>query len=123
MISTAKRKYLGVSAQKTRGVVDQVRGKKVGDALNILHFSQKLVARELEKLLKSAVANAQQADPNIDVDELKISRAFVDDAPPLRRSRHVAMGRIFPIIKRACHITFDLDIVGAQKNPKGRTNG
>jgi len=116
VIATAKRKYLGVSAQKTRGVVDQVRGKNVGEALNILHFSPKLVARDLEKLLKSAVANAQQADPNVDVDELRISRALVNEAPPMRRSRHVAMGRIFPIIKRACHITFDLDIIGGKKN-------
>ena len=109
MIATAKLKYLGVSAQKTRLVVDQVRGKHVGVALNVLRYSSKLVARDLEKLLRSALANAQQKDPNVDVDQLIIARAFVDVAPFMRRSRHQAMGRVFPILKRACHVTIDLD--------------
>ena len=61
MIATAKLRYLGVSAQKTRLVVDTVRGKNVGDALSLLHFSPKLVARDLEKLMKSAVTNAGDA--------------------------------------------------------------
>ncbi len=109
MVSTAKLRYLGVSAQKTRLVIDQVRGQNVGVALSILHYSPKRVARDLEKLMKSAVANAQQKDPNVDVDELVISRAMVDDAPPMKRSRHRAMGRVFRILKRACHVTIDLD--------------
>ena len=110
VMSTAKLKYLGVSAQKVRLVVDQVRGRNVGDALSILRYSPKRVGRDLEKLLKSAVANAQQKDPNIDVDRLFVSRAMVDNAPFLRRSRHVAMGRVFPVLKRACHVTFDLNV-------------
>ena len=88
MIATAKLKYLGVSAQKTRLVVDQVRGKAVGDALTILRYSPKRVARDLWKLMNSAVANAQQRDPSLDLDELLVSRAVVDEAPPLKRSRH-----------------------------------
>jgi large subunit ribosomal protein L22 len=114
VISTAKLKYLGVSAQKTRLVVNQVRGRKVGDALTILHYSQKRVARQLEKLLNSAVANAQQSDAGVDVDEMVISRAVVDDAPPMKRIQAAPMGRVFRILKRACHVTFDLDV------PKGR---
>jgi len=110
VISTAKLKYLGVSAQKTRLVVNQVRGKKVGEALTILHFSRRRVARQLEKLLNSAVANAQQGDSDVDVDDLIISRAVVDDAPPMKRIRPRAMGRVFRILKRACHVTFDLDV-------------
>ena len=109
VIASAKLKYLGVSAQKTRLVVDQVRGKYVGDALVILRFSPKLVARDVEKLLNSAVANAQQKDANVDVDRLVVSRATVDNAPPLKRSRHQAMGRVFQVLKRACHVTIDLD--------------
>ena len=110
MISTAKLKYLGVSAQKTRLVIDQVRGKPVGDALSILRYSPKRVAKDVRKLVNSAVANAQQSDPNLDVDELFVARAVVDEAPPLKRSRHRAMGRVFGILKRSCHVTIDLDV-------------
>ena len=114
MIATAKLKYLGVSSQKTRLVIDQLRNKPVGDALAILHYSQKLVARPLEKLLKSAVANAEVKDADVDVDELVVVHAVVDDAPPLKRVRHRAMGRVFRILKRSCHVTIGLDI------PRGR---
>ena len=103
-------KYLGVSAQKTRLVVDQVRGKNVGEALSILHYSPKLVARDLEKLLKSAVANAQQRDPKLDVDDLVVARAIVDVGPSAKRLRHQSMGRIFRILKRTCHVTLGLDV-------------
>jgi large subunit ribosomal protein L22 len=109
-IGKARLKYLGVSAQKTRLVVDQVRGMNVGDAINSLHYSPKRVARDIEKLVKSALANAQQKDPNLDVDRLIVSRASVDDAPPMKRARNRAMGRIFRILKRACHVSIHLDI-------------
>jgi large subunit ribosomal protein L22 len=112
VISTAKLKYLGVSAQKTRLVIDQVRGKKVSEAISILRFSPKRVSRDIGKLVNSALANAQHIDPSVDVDALFVSRAFVNEAPVLKRSRHVAMGRVFPIIKRACHVTIDLDVAG-----------
>jgi large subunit ribosomal protein L22 len=110
VIATARLKYLGVSAQKTRLVVDQVRGRSVGEAMTILRYSPKLVAKDLEKLLKSALANAQQKDPNVDVDKLMVSRAQVDDAPPMKRARSQSMGRVFRILKRSCHVTFDLDV-------------
>ncbi len=109
MIATARLKYLGVSAQKTRLVVDQVRGKNVGQALAILRYSPKRVAKDLGKLLSSALANAQLKDPNVDVDQLRVTRAVVDDAPPLKRSRHRSMGRVYTILKRACHVTIHLD--------------
>ena len=115
MIARAKLSYLGVSARKTRLVVDQFRGKPIGDALMILHYSPKRVSHNLEKLLKSAVANAQHKDPSLDVDRLMVSRATVDDAPPLKRIRHRSMGRVFRILKRACHVTIDLDVAA----PKG----
>jgi large subunit ribosomal protein L22 len=115
VIARAKLKYLGVSAQKTRLVVDQVRGKSVEEALGILRYSRKRVARDLEKLLKSALANAQQADADVDVDDLMVSRATVDGAPPLKRSRHRAMGRVFQVLKRSCHVTIDLDLPKRRK--------
>jgi large subunit ribosomal protein L22 len=110
VIARAKLKYLGVSAQKTRLVVDQLRGLLVEDALSVLRHSPKRVARDLSKLVSSALANAQQGDPNVDVDRLVVARAVVDEAPPLKRSRHQSMGRVFPVRKRACHVTIDLDI-------------
>lgn len=108
----AQLKYLGVSAQKTRLVIDQVRGKNVNEALSILDFSPKRVARDLEKLIKSALANAQQKDPGVDVDSLVVSRATVDDGPPLKRIRHQSMGRIYRVLKRSCHVTVELGVPG-----------
>jgi len=106
----ARLKYLGVSAQKTRLVVDQVRGKNVNEALAILRYSSKLVAKDILKLVKSAVANAQQKDPSLDVDQLMVASARVDGAPPMKRARAQSMGRIFPVLKRACHVTVGLDV-------------
>jgi len=117
VIGTAKLKYLGVSAQKVRLVIDQLRGRKVDEALAILRYSPKLVARDLEKLVQSALANAQQQDAKLDVDALTISRATVDDGPPLKRARHRAQGRLFRILKRSCHVTVGLDVPG--KGRKG----
>jgi large subunit ribosomal protein L22 len=112
VIARARLKYLGVSAQKTRLVVDQLRGRPVGEALAILRYSTKRVAHDLGKLVNSAVANAQQSDPGLDVDRLLVSRVVVDEAPSLKRSRHQSMGRVFPVIKRACHVTIQLDAPG-----------
>ena len=116
MVTTAKLRYLGVSAQKVRLVVDQVRGKRVEEALSILHYSPRRVSKDLEKLLKSAVANAQQKDPDLDVDRLVLAQALVDEAPTMRRARSRAMGRFFPILKRACHVQFDLDVSRSAAN-------
>lgn len=113
MIAKARLKHLGVSAQKTRLVVDQVRGRTVGDALAILHYSPKRVAKDLEKLVRSALANAQQKDPKVDVDRLFVARAMVNDGTPLKRSRHRSMGRLYRILKRSCHVNIDLDVKAA----------
>ena len=113
MIASAKLKYLGVSAQKTRLVVDQVRGRNLGDALALLRFSPKMVSKDVEKLVRSALANAQQKDPKIDVDRLVISRATVDEGPPNKRMRARSMGRIYRILKKTCHVTIDLAVAEA----------
>ena len=105
MIATARLKYLGVSAQKTRLVVDLVRGKSVGEALATLRYSRKMVAKDLEKLLQSALANAQQKDPKLDVDRLVVAKATVDDGPPQKRARARSMGRIYRILKRSSHVS------------------
>jgi len=109
VIATARLKYLGVSAQKTRLVVNLVRGKSVAEALANLRYSRKMVARDLEKLLQSALANAQQKDPKLDVDRLVVARATVDDGPPQKRARARSMGRIYRILKRSSHVSISLD--------------
>lgn len=109
MISSAKTRFLKTSPQKTRLVVNQIRGRSVGDAIAILRSSKKIVARDLEKLLRSAVANAQQKEARLDVDQLFISRAAVDAAPTEKRARARSMGRIYRILKRRCHVAVELD--------------
>jgi len=110
MIATAKLKYLGVSAQKTRLVVDLVRGKSVAEALAALRYSRKMVAKDLEKLLQSAVANAQHKDAKLDVDRLVVTKAMVDEGPPQKRSRARSMGRIYRILKKTSHVSIALDV-------------
>lgn len=109
MVTQARLRFLGSSAQKTRLVVDQIRGRMVGEALAILTVSSKTVAKDLEKLVRSAVANAQQGERRIDVDELFISKAMVDGGPIQKRIRVRSMGRVFRIMKRSCHVTVQLD--------------
>ncbi len=117
MIARARLRHLTTSAQKTRLVVDQVRGKNVGDALALLHYSGKTVARDVEKLVRSALANAQQKDAKVDVDRLVITRAIVDEGPTQKRMRHRSMGRVYRILKKSCHVTIDLDLAGPGGRP------
>jgi large subunit ribosomal protein L22 len=117
VISKATLRHFGTSPQKVRLVVDQVRGMGVEEALGLLRYSPKASARELERLLKSAVANAEQREERVDVDALKISRAFVDPGPTQKRIRFRSMGRAFRIHKRACHVTFELDLKGRKGAP------
>lgn len=93
-----------ISPQKARLVVDQIRGLAVDKALNILSFSPKKAAAILKKLLMSAIANAEH-NRGLDVDRLKIVRAFVNEAPRLKRISARAKGRANRIVKRSCHIT------------------
>ena len=117
MIAEAKLRHLGVSAQKTRLVIDLVRGRNVGHALSVLHYTRKHVARDLEKLLKSAVANAQQKDAKLDVDRLIVSKAVVDEGPPMKRSRARSMGRVYRILKKTCHVSVQLDLAQRKAVP------
>ena len=100
----AKLRGARLSAQKARLVVDQIRGKSVGEALNILSFSTKKGAHIVRKLLESAIANAEHNEA-ADVDELSVSRVFVDEGTSMKRIRPRAKGRADRILKRTCHIT------------------
>jgi len=101
---SAKLSNAPLSAQKARLVADQIRGMQVEEALNVLKFSTKKAAQIMKKVLESAIANAEHNE-SADIDELKVSTVFVDEAPTLKRFRARAKGRANHILKRTCHIT------------------
>ncbi len=106
MEATATLKYLKASPQKVRLVADLVRGKKVDEALQILRFTRKSCAKDLEKLLRSAVANAENRETGAaDVDELVVSKIYVNEGPREKRIQPAPMGRAFRIQKRKAHVT------------------
>ena len=113
MEARAIARYVGMSPRKARLVIDQIRGKSVNEAYAILQFSKKGAAETIGKTLRSAVANAQvksQDDGEVlDVDELFVREAFVDEGPTLKRWRAAAQGRAAPIRKRTSHITVVVD--------------
>ncbi|MCZ6831115.1 MAG: 50S ribosomal protein L22 [Gammaproteobacteria bacterium] len=100
----ARLKGAQISAQKARLVADQVRGKGVEDALDVLAFSNKKAAQIIRKILDSAIANAENNE-GADVDELKVSSIYVDEGTTVKRLRPRAKGRADRIFKRSCHIT------------------
>jgi large subunit ribosomal protein L22 len=104
MEATAKLKGAMISAQKARLVADQIRGLPVEKADELLNFSNKKGAHIVRKVLLSAVANAEN-NVGADIDELSVSRIFVDEGPTLKRGRARAKGRYTRILKRTSHIT------------------
>lgn len=104
METLAHLRFVRISAQKGRLVADQVRGKPVEQALNILTFSNKKAAHIIKKVLLSAIANAENND-GADVDELRVSKICVDEGPTYKRMRARAKGRGSRIFKRTSHIT------------------
>jgi large subunit ribosomal protein L22 len=100
------------SPYKMRLVVDEIRGKNVNDALAYLAFSKKHAAKQIEKTLRSAVANAEHAarenNTSLDVDALYISRVVVNEGPKLKRFMPAAMGRATPVQKRTSHIEIEI---------------
>jgi large subunit ribosomal protein L22 len=101
-------KIVRCSARKARLVADHIRGRSVPEARSILAFTPRAAAREVEKVLKSAVANAETTR-QWDGDDLFVSAVFVDEGPTLKRWRARARGRVTAIKKRTCHITVKLD--------------
>jgi len=104
------------SPYKMRLVIDQIRGKNVNEALGLLRFSKKHAARQIEKTLNSAVANAEykarEANESLDVDTLFIKHAIVNEGPKIKRFMPAAQGRATPIQKRTSHIHI---VVGAKE--------
>lgn len=114
MEATASAKYLRGSAQKARLVVDMIRGKDVNQALAILRFSKKRAANSIEKCVRSAIANAneaaEKANVSIDPDDLWVRTAFVDRGPTKnrRRVRPAPQGRAYREQRHFCHVTISL---------------
>jgi large subunit ribosomal protein L22 len=107
----ATAKYLRTSPRKMRRVVDLVRGEHVQDAQRILKFSALGASRDVEKLLKSAVANAE-ATPGVIAENLVVTRAWVDEGPTFKRYQPRAYGRATRIRKRSAHVTLVVETMG-----------
>ena len=108
---TAKLSRLPISGFKVRLIADQIRGKQVGEALEILKFSKKASAKNVKKLLDSAIANAEH-NKGLDVDNLFISKITVDEALLFKRIQARARGRADRIQKRNCHVNITLGNTG-----------
>ena len=104
MQAKAEARYLRMSPQKARLVVDLIRGQRAGDAINILRTTNKRVAPSIEKVLRSAIANAENRFNDIDVDKLLVTEAFVNEGPRMKRVRPAPMGRAYRYQRRMSHI-------------------
>jgi large subunit ribosomal protein L22 len=107
-------KYIRTSPRKMRRVVDLIRGQHVEEARRILRFSPLGATRDVEKLLNSAVANAEQ-QPGIISENLMVSRAWVDEGPTLKRFRPRAYGRATRVRKRTAHVTLVVQTMGEER--------
>jgi large subunit ribosomal protein L22 len=107
MTVRAQAKWVRMSARKARLVLDHIRGRTVPEARTILAFTPRAAATEIEKVLRSAVANAE-ANHGLDGDDLIVHAAFADEGPTLKRWKPRARGRVNRIRKRTCHVTLVL---------------
>ena len=104
--ASATARYVRTSAQKAKLVLDVIRGRNVNSALAVLRYTRKAVARDIEKVLRSAIANAQQRDGfNGDVERLVVTGCYANGGPSQKRVRPAPMGRAFRIVKRTAHLT------------------
>jgi large subunit ribosomal protein L22 len=104
MQAKAQARYIKMSPQKVRLVVDLIRGRKAGDAINILRSTNKRIAPSVEKVLRSAIANAENRSNDVDVDKLFVTEAYVNEGPRMKRVRPAPMGRAFRYQRRMAHI-------------------
>jgi large subunit ribosomal protein L22 len=109
MQAKAHAKYVRGSAQKARLVVDLIRGKDCGEALDILRFNRKRAAKAIEKVLRSAIANAENQEETVDVDKLYVRRAVINEGPRMKRIRPAPMGRAYRYQRRMSHIQIDVE--------------
>jgi large subunit ribosomal protein L22 len=104
MQAKAEARYIRTSAQKARLVIDLIRGRRAGEAINILRNTNKRMAPTIEKVLRSAIANAENRNNDVDVDQLFVVEAYVNEGPRMKRVRPAPMGRAYRIQRRLAHI-------------------
>jgi large subunit ribosomal protein L22 len=104
MQAQAAVKWVRVSPQKARLVVDLIRGQRCGEAINILRATNKRIAPQIEKVLRSAISNAEGKGSDVDVDKLYVKEVYVNDGPRAKRLRPAPMGRAYRIQRRMAHI-------------------
>ena len=111
MEARALQRFVGTSPRKMCIVIDLIRGKSVGEAMNILHFQPKHAAKSAEKVLRSAVSNFQNKDANtgVSTDEVFVKEVFVNGGASMKRILPAPMGRAYKILKRSHHITIIVD--------------
>ncbi len=100
----AEARHISVSAQKARLVVDLIRGRRANDAIIVLRSVNKRIAPAVEKVLHSAIANAQNLNEHVDVDNLYVAEAYVNEGPRQKRIRPAPMGRAYRYVRRSAHI-------------------
>jgi large subunit ribosomal protein L22 len=115
MEAKAEARYIRVSPQKARLVVDLIRGKQAGQAITTLQTTNKRIAPTVEKVLKSAIANAQNRSDDVDVDRLYVSEAYVHEGPRMKRIRPAPQGRAYRYQRRMAHI-----VVKVSEKPTGK---
>jgi large subunit ribosomal protein L22 len=104
MLARAEARYLRTSPQKARLVIDLIRGQRAGDAINILRTTNKRIAPSIEKVLRSAIANAENRSNDVDVDKLMVVECYVNEGPRMKRVRPAPMGRAYRYQRRMSHI-------------------
>jgi large subunit ribosomal protein L22 len=123
----AQARFMRVSPQKARLVLDLIKGRRVEDALNTLTFTKKRVAATVEKLLRSALENANYLSTekglDVDVDNLYVKRAVANDGPRMKRIRPAPMGRAFRYVRRISHIEIELAERGKHGEPVAHVVG
>ncbi len=114
MVAKAEGRYIKVSPQKARLVVDLIRGMLVGPAIATLQATNKGISPTVEKVLKSAIANAQDLSNDVDVDRLIIAEAYVNEGPRMKRIRPAPMGRAYRYQRRMAHIVIKVAEKGSK---------
>jgi large subunit ribosomal protein L22 len=113
-MARAEARYIRVSPQKARLVVDLIRGLKAGDAVSVLRATNKRIAPTVEKVLHSAIENAKNLSDDVDVDKLYVAEAHVNDGPRMKRIRPAPMGRAYRYQRRSAHIAITVAQKGGE---------
>jgi large subunit ribosomal protein L22 len=116
----ARARYVRATPMKVRRVVDLIRGRSAADALAVLQFAPQAASEPVAKVLASAMANAEN-NLDLDPETLRISKAYVDEGPTLKRFRPRAQGRAYRIRKRTSHITIEVESIKIEKKPAAKT--